>query len=71
MLWSKNVGEKCSGAVSIGHYCSKSYEIKDKKLLKQSGNHLTLIFMHSMCIRKIMLVSDLLIITDETTFISS
>ena len=31
-LWSKNVGAKCSGAVSIDHYCSKSCcsEIKDK-----------------------------------------
>ena len=29
---AKNVGPKCSGAVSISHYCSKSccYEIKDK-----------------------------------------
>ena len=35
---------KCSVAVSIDHHCSTSccYEIKDKKLLKQLGNHLTL-----------------------------
>ena len=36
------MGAKCSGAVSIDHCCSKSYEIKDKYLLKQLGNHLTL-----------------------------
>ena len=68
-LWSKNVGPKCSGAVSIDHYYSKSccYEIKDKLLLKLLGNYSTLNNLYAFNVHIKKIVFELFIITDEAT----
>ena len=73
-LRSKNVGSKCLGANELIAAAQKGRkkEIKDNQLLKQSGIDLTLTNFHAFNVyKKMVLVFELFIITDETTFISS
>ena len=67
-LWSKNVGPKCSGVVSIDHYCSQKLWLQNKGL----GNHLTLNNLYAFNVHKnMMFVFELIIITDATTIIKA